>query len=73
MSVMPTLAATELPPSVVAVPLVRPDAERIIVAHVRSAVRQRPIVLRALELLKEKGAGGAADAGTGPPSGDLTA
>lgn len=72
-SVMPTLAATELPPSVVAVPLVRPDAERIIVAHVRSAVRQRPIVLRALELLKEKGAGGAADTGTGPLTGDLTA
>ena len=54
-SVMPTLAATDLPPSVVAVPLVRPDAERIIVAHVRSAVRQRPVVVRALELLREQG------------------
>jgi hypothetical protein len=52
---MPTLAATDLPPSVVAVPLVRPDAERIIVAHVRSAVRQRPVVVRALELLREQG------------------
>lgn len=54
-SAMPALAATALPSSVVALPIVRPDAERVIVAHVREAVLQQPVVERALEMLQDLG------------------
>ncbi|GAA4510332.1 LysR family transcriptional regulator [Brevibacterium yomogidense] len=55
-SAMPALAATALPDSVVALPIVRPDAERIIVAHVRDSIRQQAAAERLLALLQDLGA-----------------
>lgn len=55
-SAMPALAATALPDSVVALPIVRPDAERIIVAHVRDSIRQQAAAERLLALLRDLGA-----------------
>lgn len=53
---MPALAARDLPDTVVARRLVRPDAERVIVAYVRDSVRHHPAAERLLSVLMDMGA-----------------
>jgi len=52
---VPALAARDLPKTVVARRLVRPDAERVIVAYVLDSVRHHPAAERLLAVLREMG------------------
>lgn len=54
--VIPALAARDLPDTVVARRLVRPDAERVIVAYVQDSVRHHPAAERLLTILRDMGA-----------------
>lgn len=53
---MPALAARHLPDAVVTRRLVRPDAERVIVAYVLDSVRHHPAAERLLSVLSDMGA-----------------
>lgn len=55
-TVVPRLGLGELPPGVVAVPLVHPTPTRTISLHVREAVAHHPAVVRVVELLTARAA-----------------